>query len=561
MPMRIVRYCFGAALASVSAVFLAACGAQNGFAPPNVAPATALAAASYYAAGTKIAPDFHDLGRAADSLPVRLTVTLRYRHQDELDSLVTAQSDPISPSFRHYLTNTKFTSEFSPSQQTYRRVRDTLAGTGFTVVKTFANRTLVEAVGTSGMAERLFKTQIDYGIQTGHGRRYMNVRDAVIPASLRDAVLAVSGLDNLVAFAPRIQLLGRLRGPNGELGPLGFQRAYDEPVLHGYNGSGRVIGNVIAGDIDGDDLKHFLRYFKIAPTHGLRRIAVDGGRFGFGDIETTLDVEVIMGTAPGAQVYLYSFPEFTDVYAEDAYNAIVDDDAVDAANSSWGGCESFRDGKLGHAFALASDAIFEQGAAKGITFPIATGDEGWETCRHHGTVDETTADSDPYALAVGGTTLRVDAGGNWIRESAWRGSAGGISVLFGLPGYQRRTHHVVAAGRNIPDVALDANPHFGFAERWHHIWVGAGGTSLGSPLWVGLEGQIDEYLGGRIGFANPELYAIERGPLYPTVFHDVHRGNNGGYRALPGYDLVTGLGSPVGWPLAQALTAPARVRR
>jgi subtilase family serine protease len=559
--MRIVRYCFGAALAGASVVFLMACGAQNGFAPPNVAPATAQAAASYYAAGVKIAPDFHDLGRAPDSLPVRLTVTLRYRHQDELDALVEAQSDPSSPSFRHYLTNAEFASQFSASPQTYRRVKDALTRIGFTVVKTFANRTVVEAVGRSGMAERLFTTQIDSGIQTGHGHRYMNVRVAVIPPSLRDAVLAVSGLDNLVAFAPRIKPLGRMRGPNGELGPLGFQRAYDEPMLHGYDGSGRTIGNVIAGDINSDDLKHFLRYFKIAPAHALRRIAVDGGRFGFGDVETTLDVEVIMGTAPGAQVYLYSFPEFTDVYAEDAYNAIVDDDAVDAANSSWGGCESFREGKLGHAFALASNAIFEQGAAKGITFPIATGDEGWETCRHHDTIDETTADSDPYALAVGGTTLRVDADGDWMREEAWRGSAGGVSVLFGLPGYQRRTHHVIGAGRNIPDVALDANPHFGFAERWQHIWVGAGGTSLGSPLWVGLEGQIDEYLDGRIGFVNPELYAIERGPSYRTVFHDVHRGNNGGYRALRGYDLVTGLGSPVGWPLAQALAATAQARR
>lgn len=560
MHMRMVRYCCGAFLAGASVVVLTACGAQNGFAPP-VAAASAPVAAIYYAEGVKVAPGFRDLGDAPDSLPVRLSVTLRYRHQEELDALVAAQSDPDSPSFRHYLTNAEFASEFSPSPQTYRRVTDTLTRNGFTVVKTFANRTLVEAVGTSGMAERLFKTQIDYGIQTGHGRRYMNVRAAVVPTSLRDAVLAVSGLDDLVAFAPRIVSTDRMRGPNGELGPLGFQRAYDEPMLYGYDGSGRTIGNVIAGDIDRDDLNYFLRYFKISPAHDLRRIAVDGGRFGFGDVETTLDIEVIMGTAPGAQVYLYSFPEFTDVYAEDAYNAVVDDDIVDAANSSWGGCESFRDGKLGHAFARASDAIFEQGAAKGITFPIATGDGGWETCRHHDTVDETTADSDPYALAVGGTTLRVDAGGNWIRESAWHGSAGGISVLFGLPRYQRRTHHVVGAGRNIPDIALDANPHFGFSERWHHIWVGAGGTSLGSPLWVGLEGQIDEYLGGRIGFVNPELYAIERGPSYESVFHDVHRGNNGGYRALRGYDLVTGLGSPIGWPLAQALRASAPARR
>jgi kumamolisin len=556
MPTSIGRYRRGTVLASISALVLAACGAQSVFPPSVVAPAAV--PVSYYAAGVKVAPDFRELGRAPDALPVRLTVALRYRHQDELDSLVAAQSDPASPVFRRYLTNTEFASEFSPSLQTYRRVGDALTNAGFTIVKTFANRTLIEVAGTSGIAERLFKTQIDYGTQTGHGRRYMNVRNALIPPELRAAILAVSGLDDLISFAPRAQISGRLRGPNGELGPLGFQRAYDEPMLYGYDGSGRTIANVIAGDIDDDDLRYFLKYFGIVPVHRLKRVAVDGGRFGFGDVETTLDVEVILGTSPGAQVYLYSFPEFTDVYAEDAYNAIVDDDLVDAANSSWGGCESFRDGKLGHAFALASNEIFEQGAAKGITFPIATGDGGWETCRHHDTVDETTADSDPYALAVGGTTLRVDSEGDWVREVAWRGSAGGVSILFGVPGYQRRIHHVIGAGRNIPDIAFDANPHAGFAERWQHIWVGAGGTSLGSPLWTGLEGQIDEYAGRRIGFVNPELYAIERGPSYPSAFHDIRSGNNGGYRALRGYDLVTGLGSPIGWPLAQALMASSR---
>jgi kumamolisin len=337
------------------------------------------------------------------------------------------------------------------------------------------------------------------------------------------------------------------------LGPLGFAQGYDEPIQHGYDGTGRSIANIMAGDISNGDLHVFLSYFKIHPAHPLRRIAVDGGRFGYDDVETTLDVEAMTGTAPGAQVYLYSFPDFTDVYAEDAYNTIVDDNVVDAANSSWGGCESNRRAALGHAFALASNLIFEQGAAKGITFPIATGDSGWQTCRHDNTIDETTADSDPYALAVGGTTFNVDGNGNWVSETAWHGSAGGVSVVFQLPKYQREVRNIIGAGRNIPDVALDADPHTGFAERWNSLWVGAGGTSLGSPLWVGLEGQIDQYLGGRIGFVNPQLYALEQGASYPTVFHDIVKGNNGGYRAVRGFDLVTGIGSPIGWALAQAL--------
>lgn len=285
----------------------------------------------------------------------------------------------------------------------------------------------------------------------------------------------------------------------------------------------------------------------------MRRITVDGGRLGRGDVETTLDIEAMIGTAPGAQVYLYSFRDFTEAYAVDVYNKIVDDNLVDAVNSSWGGCEYFKKTRLGHAYARAANLIFEQGAAKGITFPIATGDFGWVTCKHDRTIDITTADDSPHALAVGGTTLHVEKHGYWESERAWHGSAGGISLVFPVPKYQRDTPHIVGAGRNVPDIAFDANPYFGFAERWHALWVGAGGTSLGSPLWTGLEAQIDQYIGARIGWVNPELYAIEQSSSYRTTFHDIEKGNNGGFRALRGYDLVTGIGSPIGWPLAQAL--------
>lgn len=274
---------------------------------------------------------------------------------------------------------------------------------------------------------------------------------------------------------------------------------------------------------------------------------------GPGNLETTLAIEVMMGTAPEAQIYLYSFNDFTEEDATEVYNTVVNDNFVDAVNSSWGGCEYFKKRRLGHVYATAANLIFKQGAAKGITFPIATGDFGWTTCIHDHTIDLTTADDTPHALAVGGTTLRVDANANWVSETAWRGSAGGVSPVFPVPKYQREISNIVGAGRNIPDVSFDANPHTGFAEHWHRIWVGAGGTSLGSPLWVGLEAQMDQYIGGRIGFVQPLLYAIEQGPSYHTVFHDIVRGTNGGYRALRGYDLVTGIGTPIGWPLAQAL--------
>jgi subtilase family serine protease len=486
-----------------------------------------------YAAGVKDAPDFRDQGHAPSSMPVRLAFTLAYAN-----------------------------AYFAPSPQAYAAVLRAIFSAGLTLTQTFGNRTVVDAVGSSAAVERLFQTRIDVGEQTNHGQRYKNVRPALLPPSLRESVVAVTGLDNLISFAPRLTarqgaqprvIGGPLLGPNGGYGPLAFAQGYDEPIQQGYDGTGRSIANIMAGDINDSDLSAYLTNFQITASYPLIRVTVDGGHLGYYDVETTLDVEAMTGTAPGAQVYLYSFPEFTDQDAEDAYNKVVSDNLVDAANSSWGGCEADHKHALGYAFALASNAIFKQGGAKGITFPIATGDYGWKTCRSHGTINETTADSDPYALAVGGTTLTVDGNGNWVSEKGWRGSAGGVSVVFPVPNYQKRVRTLVGNGRNIPDISLDADPNTGFAEILHSRWFVVGGTSMASPLWVGLEGQIDEYLGTRVGFVNPALYSLARGPQYRTIMHDITTGNNGGYRAVRGFDLVTGLGTPIGMPMAQAL--------
>jgi subtilase family serine protease len=81
----------------------------------------------------------------------------------------------------------------------------------------------------------------------------------------------------------------------------------------------------------------------------------------------------------------------------------------------------------------------------------------------------------------------------------------------------------------------------------------AGGTSAGSPLWAGLAAIANQMAGHPLGFLNPALYKIAAGPNYARDFHDVTNGNNSydqdgvsvpGYDAVPGWDPITGLGTP-----------------
>lgn len=177
--------------------------------------------------------------------------------------------------------------------------------------------------------------------------------------------------------------------------------------------------------------------------------------------------------------------------------------------------------------------------------------------------------SDPLVLGAGGTTLIAShKTGAWIRESAWglpygtrgsdfQASGGGFSRLFPVPGYQAGVPGAGAA-RGVPDVSADANGHTAIALAiseggGRYMIRGNGGTSAAAPIWAAIIALADQYAGRRLGFVNPVIYRIARSPFYHLALHDITRGNNTaefppvtitGYQAAPGWDPVTGWGSP-----------------
>ena len=157
-------------------------------------------------------------------------------------------------------------------------------------------------------------------------------------------------------------------------------------------------------------------------------------------------------------------------------------------------------------------------------------------------------------VAVGGTVIGTDAFGN-IGEVGWSGSGGGIS-LESEPAYQSRVQG--SGHRTVPDVSYDAGSGVLIVDSYtptsqpnglQPIW----GTSAGAPQWAGLIAIANE---GRAYSHNTTLDGA--GQVLPALyssamagdFNDIVYGSNGtnglnGYSAGPGYDLVTGLGTPV----------------
>jgi len=311
-------------------------------------------------------------------------------------------------------------------------------------------------------------------------------------------------------------------------------------------------------------------------------IAEDGGAgSGAGSGEAALDIEDVIGLAPEAAIDVYQAPN-TDTGWFDDITGMVDNSAVNVISSSRGGCE------IASTSAEISEegTLFEQAATEGQSVFAAAGDDGSTDC---GTGDSSLAVDDPgsqpYVTSVGGTSLTSlspPAQTVWNDSSVDGGAGGGgISSFQAMPSYQSSAPadlNVINANssgspcgaasgsycREVPDVSASADEYHGYLIYDDGSWTGIGGTSAAAPLWAAFAALTDasSTCGGRaIGFANPLLYQAAA-TNYATDFSDITSGNNdytpdgytgGLYPAGTGYDMASGLGTPDGATLAQAL--------
>jgi subtilase family serine protease len=287
--------------------------------------------------------------------------------------------------------------------------------------------------------------------------------------------------------------------------------------------------------------------------------------------EEVEDFEVVHAVAPAATLRVVLLPAGV---LKSAATATADMLAAlrlavsgtDVASISW---------SLGeHYFTSAQVAqmhsILLGAAAHHVTVDASSGDSGASSDPRWGVParEVSLPASDPLVLAVGGTALTANRStGAYIGETAWNGetgvvengsgSGGGFSHRYARPGYQDGVPGI-SKTRGAPDVAGAAGfPGGGlslvFAGGGKTWIISAGGTSASAPLWGGLMALADQYAHHDLGFVNPAIYRIARSSSYHKAFHDITTGSNTvtigtvtvtGYQAAPGWDPVTGWGSP-----------------
>lgn len=522
-------------------------------------------------------------GRLPATNNLQLAIGLPLRNEAGLDELLRQLYDPRSTNFHKFLTPPEFTARFGPAEQDYQAVIKFAEANGLTVTGTHGNRVVLDVEGSASNVEQAFQITLRaYRHPTEARDFFAPDSEPSVPANLR--VTSIEGLSDysLPRRATRRVKAAKVRplsfngsGPNQEYAGNDFRNAYVPGTA--LNGAGQMVALLEYSDYFPLDITNYENI--VGATVGttnyvpLTNVVVGSSTPGTANNgEVALDIEMAIAMAPKlSRVIVYEKKSLSS----SLLNRIATDNLAKQVSSSW------LVGAWSSSTATTYDNILKNMAAQGQSYFQSSGDGDAYTGAHPLDSGTTVPADSPYGTIVGGTTLTMNgSGGSWSSEMVWNynnvsgyanwGSGGGISSYYtNMPSWQTNVSMANNDGsttnRNIPDVALTADNIFvsynnGDDSGTYYFM----GTSCAAPLWAGFCALVNQQSVGYnptnfVGFLNPALYTIAAGTNYTVCFHDITTGNNIGtntaglFNAVAGYDLCTGLGTPNGTNLINAL--------
>jgi subtilase family serine protease len=447
--------------------------------------------------------------------------------------------------------------------------------------------TSVEVDGKAQTMARLFQTtfvnhkyqdQVFYAPKT----------PPLVPTQINQLIVSITGLDSYsppmnTKFSAQAwhattqsKAQASCQVPGEEVLPKDVAHAYgyDQFLNQGYRGKGLTINLV---EIDGYPEADVANYGECVGYKGNITVKTIGPAPSKPGAETALDIEMIQGLAPEADIIDYQTGDSR--YLVDELQQLIDDNTNNAGNGnvvsiSLGGAENRMSSNYLNAIDQELSVLTN---TEHMTVFIASGDCGAFTDRIYNSYTVSFPASDSYAVGVGGTVLQTDGNGHRTHEVVWAeenpnplscknswGSGGGNSRVFEQPNWQTGKGVQNESSRNarqVPDIAAVA---FNLPVYFDGQWGAGAGTSAATPIWAAgmlLVNQktIDKY---HVFFAGPDvLYHIANAPGQFSPYFDITEGGGGSsatFKATSGWDFATGLGTPNLGDIYQILAAIAQ---
>jgi len=498
------------------------------------------------------------------------------------------------PRERHYLSREEFEHRHGADPDALAQVGKFARSHGFEIREISAERHSVVLQGRAGDFSKTFGVEM---VQYDHPRgRHRGIHGLIhMPKELINVVHAVLGLHN----RPCALRHGTATGVKKARGPA--LSANDVAELYRFprhvNGTGQCIGVIeLGGGYHRSDLEDFFSSLKL-PLPKIKDACIGGAEnapaehnvlhtfvttlnrgenpaksanpetrrsaeLAQSTAETTMDIELVGAFAPGAHVVVYFAPNTEQGIYHALTTALADKIHRPAVLSlSWGEPEP----NVSPKYAVLIDSVLKNLASVGVTVCVSSGDFG----AHNGMPGKPSVNfpaSSPYALSCGGTTLKV-SGHNIESEIVWNSvlygmhgaSGGGVSRMFPKPFWQDDFKvprlRLKNGGRGVPDVAGVADPETGCRIVVGGVPSVSPGTSAVAPLWAGLVARLNHAIGTPCGYLNSILYRLMTQGNSHGILRAITHGENGVYHAGPLWNACTGLGSPRGDRLLEALDA------
>jgi len=512
-------------------------------------------------------PNSRPIGPVDPNETVEVTVYLRAPSTGNLTNTIREQ---VQHQGRH-LSREEYIASQSADPDDVAKVVEFARTHDLTIVETDSVGRKIALAGTAAAMSAAFAIELqryEYPGGTYRGR----TGPVHIPNELDQIIVGVFGLDDRPQARPHLQLFEKASGTSQphaatiSYTPPQIAQLYNFPTGAYLNGSGQCIALIeLGGGYKSQDLQTYFQQLNV-PLPKVSSVSVDHGHNhpagtpNSADGEVYLDIEVAGAIAPGSHIVVYFAPN-TDRGFLDAITTAIHDSTNNPSviSISWGSAEvSWTTQAM-----QAMDQAFQAAAALGVTVCVAAGDNGSADGVTDGQAHVDFPASSPYALGCGGT--RLETVSNQLTEVVWNdgpnsATGGGVSDVFDLPTWQANAGVPASAnpghrvGRGVPDVAGNADPQTGYQVFVDKQSVVFGGTSAVAPLWAGLIALMNQQRGKSVGYLNPTLYQNYQQLSQANALRDVTSGNNGAYSAGPGWDPCSGVGSPDGARLLDALS-------